>query len=174
MAPAVLKAVRTVLAVGPQAGEVLGAFCQAVGEAAPSSPAPPSEDMVLYWSRDAGAPPRWVAADRPAQEHKRHTRKYAEGQLGEDKSFYFRGPDGALNLRAQNLLIFLQMADGVDDATWMHHLRRGDYVRWFREAIKDDDLANEAQALQDGADPAQTRAAMREVIERRYTAPAQG
>ena len=52
----------------------------------------------------------------------RHTRKYAEGELGEDKSFYFRGPDNALNLRAQNLTIFLQMADGVDDQTWRHHL----------------------------------------------------
>ena len=47
----------------------------------------------------------------------RHIRKYAEGALGEDKSFYFRGPANALNLRAQNLTIFMQMADGVDDET---------------------------------------------------------
>jgi hypothetical protein len=113
-----------------------------------------------------------VDADKPFHDLKRHVRKYAEGELGEDKSFYFRGPANALNLRAQNLVTFLQMADGVDDATWLHHLRRGDYVRWFRDAIKDDDLADDAAAIQDGADPQATRARMREIIERRYTAPA--
>jgi hypothetical protein len=172
MAPAALASVDTVLAVGPKAREVVSSFCAAVGVKPPRVPPGGSEKAVLYWNRTAGAP-RWVEADRPAQDLKRHIRKYAEGQLGEDKSFYFRGPRGALNLRAQNLMVFLQMADGVDDATWLHHLHRGDYVRWFREAIKDDDLADEAAAIQDGADPAATRAAMREIIERRYTAPAQ-
>lgn len=32
-------------------------------------------------------------------EPRRHHRKYAEGELGEDKSFYFRGPEGRLHLR---------------------------------------------------------------------------
>ena len=95
---------------------------------------------MLFWDRASDLPPRWISVDRPHQEHQRHTRKYAEGELGEDKSFYFRGPADALNLRAHNLMIFLQMADGVDDATWLHHLHRGDYTRWFRDAIKDDDL----------------------------------
>ena len=76
---------------------------------------------------------------RPAEKAERHIRKYAEGALGEDKSFYFRGPANALNLRAQNLTIFMQMADGVDDETWLHHLQAHDYSRWVREAIKDDD-----------------------------------
>jgi hypothetical protein len=65
------------------------------------------------------------------------------------------------------------MADGVDDATWMHHLHRGDYARWFREAIKDDDLADEAERVQHRADPAATRGQIRAMVERRYTAPAQ-
>jgi hypothetical protein len=51
-------------------------------------------------------------------------RASVQGALGEDKSFYFRGPANALNLRAQNLTIFMQMADGVDNETWLHHLRR--------------------------------------------------
>ncbi|HEY9237101.1 MAG TPA: HAD hydrolase family protein [Phenylobacterium sp.] len=167
-----LEAVKVLLAVGPQAGEVVESFCKAVGAAVPFVPPAPGEDMVLFWSRAQKAGPRWVHADPPRQEHKRHTRKYAEGELGEDKSFYFRGPDGALNLRAQNLRLFMQIADGVDDATWLHHLHRGDYARWFREAIKDDGLADEAQVLQDSQDAPTTRAAMREMIERRYTPPA--
>jgi hypothetical protein len=28
-------------------------------------------------------------------------------------------------------MIFLQIADGIDDATWEHHLRAGDYSAWF-------------------------------------------
>ena len=171
MSPAVLESVNTVLAVGPQARDVVRAFCEAVGVKPPRIPKPTREDAVLFWDRLVG-PPRWIEADRPEQDLKRHVRKYAQGELGEDKSFYFRGPDNALNLRAQNLMVFLQLADGVDDATWLHHLHRGDYAEWFRTAIKDDDLATEAQAVQDNQDPAATRRLMREVIERRYTAPA--
>jgi hypothetical protein len=37
--------------------------------------------------------------------------------------------------------MFLQIADGVDDETWLYHLRLGDYSRWVRNAIKDDALA---------------------------------
>ena len=37
-----------------------------------------------------------------------------------------------MNLRAQNLMIFLQIAEGIDDRTWEHHLRKGDYSEWFR------------------------------------------
>ena len=64
------------------------------------------------------------ASCRRTAERERHVRKYAEGELAPDRSFYFRGPDGTLNLRAQNLIVFNQMADGIDDGTWLHHLRR--------------------------------------------------
>lgn len=77
-------------------------------------------------------------------EPNRHARKYAQGELGENKSFYFRAPDGAPNLRAQNLSTFLQMAAGVDDRIWLHHLKAGEYTRWFRDAIK----ADEASAVE--------------------------
>lgn len=170
MSSRILTGVNTVLAVGPKARAVIKAFCEAVGEHAPRVPRSTSDDAVLYWNRMKG-PPRWVEVDRPAQDLKRHLRKYAEGDLA-DNSFYFRGPQKALNLRAQNLGMFLQIADGVDDATWLHHLKHGDYVRWFRDAIKDDDLAREAEGLTDQDDADETRAAIREIIERRYTAPA--
>ena len=72
--------------------------------------------------------------------------EYAEGDVGPVLSFYFRGPEAGLNLRAQNLIIFTQIAEGLDDETWSYHLRRGDYSRWFREVIKDAELADEAVA----------------------------
>jgi hypothetical protein len=100
-------------------------------------------------------------------------RKYAAGELGPDKSFYFRGPEEKLNLRAQNLQMFLQVADGVDDGTWLHHLRQGDYSRWFRGAIKDPELAEEAARIEadPAADAAASRGRLRDAIEQRYTAP---
>jgi hypothetical protein len=62
----------------------------------------------------------------------------------------------------------------VDDLTWMHHLRRGDYSRWFREAIKDAGLADAAAAVETSmrATPADSRQRIRALIEARYTAPA--
>ena len=67
----------------------------------------------------------------------------------------------------------MQIGEGVDDETWLHHLRRGDYSRWFRQDIKDDALADAAQKIeaQHDAPAAQSRKLMREAIERLYTLP---
>jgi hypothetical protein len=72
------------------------------------------------------------------------------------------------------LKIFLQLAEGVDDETWLYHLQRGEYSRWFCEVIKDEDLAVEAKGIEQQPDtPAsETRALIRAAIEQRYTAPA--
>ena len=59
------------------------------------------------------------------------------------KAFAVCGPEQKLHSRSQNLGVFLQLADGVDDETWLYHLRLGDYSRWVRDAIKDDALADE-------------------------------
>ena len=109
----------------------------------------------------------------PSSERVRHIRKYAQGDLGAERSFYFTGADGRLRLRAQNLQLFLQIGGGVDEATWEHHRRRGDYSRWFREAIKDDELAEDARRVEqeDGLSIAEARAGLREAVESRYTAP---
>ena len=46
--------------------------------------------------------------------------------------------------------------------------------RWVREAIKDDQLADELQQIEGAPvrDPGATRRSVREAIERKYTAPA--
>jgi hypothetical protein len=99
--------------------------------------------------------------------------RVCEGDLKEG-SFIFRGPEGKLNLHAQNLMLFLQLADGVDDETWLFHLRQGDYAAWFAENVKDAGLAEEAAQIADdqALDARTSRARMRAAIERRYTAPA--
>ena len=59
----------------------------------------------------------------------------------------------------------------MDEDTWLHHLRQGDYSDWFRRIIKDDDLADEVAAIERrrdvGAD--EGRALVRAALARRYT-----
>jgi hypothetical protein len=174
MSPAVLEDVATVIAVGANPRETLLQFAAQVGRPPPDVPgeALPAGE-ALAWFRTGGAFARF-RVHTPHSERRRHVRKYAAGELGPDKSFFFRGPDEKLNLRAQNLQLFLQVGDGVDDDTWLFHLARGDYSRWFREAIKDDELADDAAAIeaQQPADPALSRGRIRAAIESRYTAAA--
>jgi hydroxymethylpyrimidine pyrophosphatase-like HAD family hydrolase len=103
-------------------------------------------------------------------EHRRHIRKYAEGELPPDRSFYFRGPKAELNLRAVNLLRFCELAEGVDEATWAHHLRGAEYSAWVREMIKDPELANEIAAVETDPSlpPADSRRLIVEAVRRRY------
>ncbi|HSC07874.1 MAG TPA: HAD family hydrolase [Steroidobacteraceae bacterium] len=132
---------------------------------------------ALVWLRRSNEAPFKVRASASTGERRRHQRKYAEGQLGEDRSFYFRGPDGRLNLRAQNLMLFMQLADGVDDSTWRYHLARGDFSRWMRESIKDAELANDVEIVEEEAErlaPSQSRDRVRKAIETRYTLAAEG
>jgi hydroxymethylpyrimidine pyrophosphatase-like HAD family hydrolase len=175
LSPAALSAVDLVVALGKWPQQTIETFCRQVGEPVPDLPGEPlSPKEALAWTRSSKAGAIRIATPEPRGERRRHIRKYAEGQLGEDKSFYFRGPDNRLNLRAQNLSMFVQIADGVDDATWLHHLRAGDYSRWLRDAIKDRELAREAAEAEASpeADAAASRERIRTAIERRYTGPA--
>jgi hydroxymethylpyrimidine pyrophosphatase-like HAD family hydrolase len=164
-----LSTVDTVLALGPDAADVIRKFCKAVGIDAPGAESP-KDDEILMWRRSDGDRAHAIIPYKPKQSRKRHTRKYAEGDLGPDKSFYFRGPDDALNLRANNLTIFSQIAEGVDDRTWEHHLRAGDYSQWFREKIRDDELAQNAAKVEEdrSLSPGESRTRIIEAITRRY------
>jgi hypothetical protein len=55
----------------------------------------------------------------------------------------------------------------------MYHLRRGDCSRWSRHSIRDGQLADEAERIEQRSDlaPLQTRHLMRELIRARYTLP---
>jgi hypothetical protein len=62
----------------------------------------------------------------------------------------------------------------VDDATWLYHLRRGDYSAWFRDKIKDATLAGAAAQLEGMPhfSAAESRALLKAAIEQLYTVPA--
>jgi hypothetical protein len=175
MSPAALRMIETVIAVGDNAPDVISQFCRAVKEAAPLNMEPPKSGHVLLWKRGKKIAED-VIAIRSEQAHKRHTRKYAEGELGKDKSFYFHGADHKLNLRANNLMTFIQLADGIDDATWEHHLRAHDYSSWFRNSIKDDGLAQDAEKIENDQriSALESRSRMAASINQRYTKAATG
>lgn len=175
VAPPLLASVGTVLAVGASPGQTINEFCKVLGEATPEIPQITLEPgEVLLWSRHSGEAPYRVRISPCRTERRRHIRKYAEGELPPDRSFYFRGRQGNLNLRAQNLFLFLQLADGVDEDTWLYHLKQGDYSQWFRERIKNDSLADEAQTVErrTGISADESRTLIRKAIERQYTLPA--
>jgi phosphoglycolate phosphatase (TIGR01487 family) len=174
LAADVLRTVNAVFAVGPNPEKVIEVFANAVGVARPPLPsASLATGQALAWFVEKGAVHRFDIQLARA-ERKRHMRNYAYGELGEDRSFYFRGSEQKLNLRAQNLMLFLQIADGIDDDTWSYHLKRGDYSRWFREGIKDEGLADEAAGYggDEGLSAVESRGRIRGAVEKRYTAAA--
>lgn len=175
VSPAALLPVDSVFAVGQTPERTIGAFCEAIGRVPPDlEPQKLEPAQVFAWHRTGDGQTERFEIKPPQMERRRHLRKYAEGELGTDKSFYFRGPDNRLNLRAQNLVLFGQLAQGIDDETWLFHLQAHDYSRWFGEAIKDRDLADEVAQVESepGLDAAQSRERILEAIQRRYTAPA--
>jgi HAD superfamily hydrolase (TIGR01484 family) len=174
VAPTVLSSVDIIIAVGTAPEQTIRTFGETLGQPVPAlSPTTLAPGEALFWARRTGADPYWFRSAPPRAERRRHLRKYAVGELGPDISFYFHGAEGKLNLRAQNLLIFGQLAEGVDDATWLYHLHRGDYSRWFRDIIKDEDLAAEAVRIENLREisPQESRRLIKAAIEQRYTAP---
>jgi hypothetical protein len=126
---------------------------------------------ALYWNRYERLAPFRVKILPNRRERRRHRRKYAEGELGPDHSFYFQGPEGKFNLRAHNLMLFLQLAEGIDHDTWMYHLKRHDYSRWFRESIKDKQLAAEVEEIEKNGTlgPSESLAQIKSIVDCHYS-----
>jgi hydroxymethylpyrimidine pyrophosphatase-like HAD family hydrolase len=168
-----LALVDVVIVVGNSPKKTTKAFADAVGRTFiwPEGLSHQSGHAVVWFPRSGKAPfSMRIMSGRV--ERIRHLRKYAEGNM-RNRSFYFRGAVGRHNLKAQNLVIFSQIAEGIDEETWLFHLYRGDYSRWFREAVKDSYLADHAERIEQRQDlrPAETRDLIRSFIEARYTLP---
>ncbi|AMR29988.1 haloacid dehalogenase [Mucilaginibacter sp. PAMC 26640] len=113
-----------------------------------------------------------ITGNIPAKFLMRHKRKYASGDMYAN-SFFFTGPNHKLNLKANNLMVFIQMATGVDDDTWLYHLHRHDYSNWFRNSIKDPQLSDHSKLIENaGNDPGSSRRHIFKLIMNTYTSPA--
>jgi HAD superfamily hydrolase (TIGR01484 family) len=172
VAPAVLSLIDAIIAVGPAPQRTIRKFAEAIGKTFVWPDGLDYEkDKAVVWFSGPEAPFPIEIIPGTA-ERIRHHRKYAEGNM-RYRSFFFRGPDNRHNLRAQNLAIFSQIADGIDEKTWLFHLHRGDYSRWFRGAVKDRYLADQAEQIERRRDlsPGETRKLIRGLIAARYTLP---
>ena len=177
LSPHVLDTVDIAVALGERPSSTLQAVANHKGLSLPPiSDAELKSGEAVLWRVAAGQTPQPFMMTVSRMERRRHRRKYAEGELPPERSFYFRGPEGKLNLRAQNLIMFRQLADGVDDETWLHHLRNGDYSRWMETAIKDRSLAQVIHEVEDMPDVSahDSRQRVASAIEERYTLPATG
>jgi hydroxymethylpyrimidine pyrophosphatase-like HAD family hydrolase len=152
-----------------------GASC---GEGAGAVPGESPEDGA------SGEVVLWRIGDKRAErlrtvpartERARHRRKYAAGTMSKEKSFYFTGPGERLRLRARNLHTFVELSEGVDAGTWLHHLRRGDYSRWIRASLRDEELADKVAEVEEtsGPEAADTLRRVAALIDERYTLPAE-
>jgi hypothetical protein len=150
-------------------------FCNAIGHQMPKDPLPLelASGQGVAWFIKTEDQPFQFEVICPLQERQRHRRNYAEGNLGSDRCFFFRGEDNQLNLKAQNLIMFIQLAAGVDDRTWLHHLHLQDYSNWLQNSIKDETLAKEVRDIEITTDlsPADSRDRIKTAIEKRYTIP---
>jgi hydroxymethylpyrimidine pyrophosphatase-like HAD family hydrolase len=176
IASATLKLIDSLIVIGDKPREMVGEFAQSHETAAPKVAVEKiPEGSALLWHRFLSEKPRIIRLEPTQTERKRHLRKYAEGSLGEDRSFYFRGPEGKLKLRAHNLIVFTDLADGVDSETWLHHWKQGEVSDWVRRCIKDQNLADRIRVIEtrlpDDAD--ESRKLVRELIEQTYTLPAE-
>jgi HAD superfamily hydrolase (TIGR01484 family) len=172
VSPAALRKVNGLLVVGRQPHTVIEGFANAVQVAIPEVPMVDlARGEALFWPVHENRVVR-LQPEPPRNEHHRHRRKYAEGQLEPERTFHFRGPEGKLDLRAQNLNIFVQLAEGIDDETWLFHLKRGDYSNWFRHAFQDSGLADEIESVEQDESSPDSRDRIKNAIQQRYTAPA--
>jgi HAD superfamily hydrolase (TIGR01484 family) len=170
-----LKTVKTIIAIGADPEGTIRSFSESIGRPSPGSAGGSLEPgEAVLWRVDSGASPIRFRSILPDQQLRRHVRKYAAGKLGKDKSFYFRGPDNRLHLRAHNLASFVEIGKGLDDETWLYHLQNRDYSRWIAMSIKDEELASEVAAVEQTPriTAKESRIGIKRAIDRRYTLPA--
>lgn len=175
LATGVLRSIGTVLLIGRDSLKLVDVLAKALDKPCPPLPdRGPEVGEALFWACGSGETPLLIRTEKPKGDVKRHTRKYAQGMLGEDRSFFFRGPDGRLNIRAYNLGLFLEIGEGVDAETYLFHLRNGDFATWLRTSVKDDDLADDVEnvAANDDLEINEVRQLIRTAVEQRYTASA--
>jgi HAD superfamily hydrolase (TIGR01484 family) len=167
-----LSRVNLILAVGKDPDLTIQRFCQATDIDLPKIPKLGRKQIeAIFWSRiHPKNKPEKIRVEPGSVEHERHQRKYAQGDLEED-SFYFRGPEGKLNIRAQNLVLFTQIGLGVDADTWMFHLKKHDFSNWIRKAVQDTQLAKKIERIEKkDLSIEESRKAVIEAIEKAYTA----
>jgi hydroxymethylpyrimidine pyrophosphatase-like HAD family hydrolase len=164
-----LRSVDCVISFGENADALINEFFRLTGmPLSVSSELAPKHHSAIIWRRYADASMLHPSSAR--RRHVRHAGKYASGDVGHARSFFFRDRDGRLLGTARNLRDFVKVSRGLQPEVWAGHLARGDFTRWFRDVIRDESLAAAVEALQQQADldPVQGIETLAHMIVRRY------
>jgi len=148
MNEAILNKTTLLISMGDDAARAIEDFSEYRGlQLSPNAVTPLQKGQAWVWDVEAGQEPVLINTGMPVHLQQRHKKKYATGDM-DYNSFYFRGPEAKLNLKAYNLMIFTQMALGVDEETWLFHLKRNDYSNWLRHSVHDAELAHQVEVIE--------------------------
>ncbi len=171
MSVSVLQTVDWIISIAEEPRVALEKFCNLVGVRTPHVAAPraSTESLSIAWHR-ANDEAFWFHRLQPKDESQRHMHSYYDGEMDKELRFVFRGPERKLALEVQNLKIFMQIGDGVDDETWEYHLNRDDYASWFENVIKDSTLAEATRDIgnNESMDAGEKRKAIFQEIRKRF------
>lgn len=166
---AALSKIGMVISIGDNVAYPFEQFGKSLHCAVPAELPKLAEGEICVWERDGSRPPMVVRYNQPHQLLRRHKKKYAQGEMG-DNSFVFTGEERRLHLVANNLLLFLHIAEGLDIDTWWYHLHRKDYTNWFRKTIHDEALAKAGEEAEAMKDVVASRRHVLDFIAQNYTA----
>lgn len=171
ISPAVLEHVDWIVSIAKEPETAIAQCCAIMGEKLPEFH-PPEGDCdrkALAWRRGEDRP-TWFSRLSPNADGQRHQHSYYEGEMDEDLQFVFCGPQAKLSLAVENLKEFVKTGTGIDDETWTYHLRQHDYSNWFREVIKDAELAAMIEDVERTQDlsPEQSRQLITNLIHDRF------
>lgn len=166
--PEVIRRVGMIVLVGHKPAGLLKKITQAQKRKSLSAPTL-EKGEALVWDVENDKVGTTISFNLPKSRPHRHKKKYAQGDL-KDKSFFFTGKEKKLNLKAGNLVMFAHIAKGIDDDTWRYHLNRKDFFYWFRDSIKDDDLAKIAEEARHEENLSKSKQLVTDFIHEHYTA----
>lgn len=170
MNEAILNKTTLLISMGDDAAKALQAFSRFRNiPLAENAVTPLQKGQAWVWDITSGKQPVLIKTDKPAHLQQRHKKKYATGDM-DYNSFYFRGPENKLSLKAYNLVMFTQMAEGIDEETWRYHLKRKDYSNWLRHSVHDEELASLVGDIENDEQLRQgSRRAIIDLINEHYT-----
>jgi len=163
-----LAKIGMIISIGENAAYPFEQFGQLLQVEVPTDIPKLAEGEICVWERGGPMVPFVVRYNQPHQLLQRHKKKYAQGDMGYN-SFIFTGEERRLNLVANNLMLFLHIAEGVDIETWLYHLCRKDFTNWFRNTIHDEDLAKVGEEAEKMKDASASRRHVLDFIAQKYT-----
>jgi GTPase SAR1 family protein len=167
--PSTLASVGMVITLGKDAGYPIEMYCNALKIPMPDGVPILGENEIAVWESERKRPPYKAKIKLPSQLLQRHKKKYAMGDMSYN-SFIFTGPENRQHLVANNLMMFVHLAEGIDAETWMFHLGRKDFSRWFEHTVHDAELAEVGREAEGMNEVTASKKHIIHYINQKYTA----